>query len=269
MRIPEFVTKNKLLTAGFIILAIITLIAIFAPLIAPYEPGQINVENALNAPNSHNLFGTDEIGRDILSRMIYGTRVSISVSIFAIGIATLIGLFLGCLAGFYGGAIDYFVMRFVDVVLCFPTFFLILAVAAILESSVINIVLIIGLTSWMTTTRLIRAEILSLKEKDFILAAKAIGASNSRIIIKHLLPNAINPILVNATLGMGYAILIESSLSFLGLGVQPPTPSWGNILMEAKPVMGISWWMVLFPGLAILISLLTFNLIAEGLREKR
>ena len=119
MRIPEFVTKNKLLTAGFIILAIITLIAIFAPLIAPYEPGQINVENALNAPNSHNLFGTDEIGRDILSRMIYGTRVSISVSIFAIGIATLIGLFLGCLAGFYGGAIDYFVMRFVDVVLCF------------------------------------------------------------------------------------------------------------------------------------------------------
>jgi peptide/nickel transport system permease protein len=260
--------RNKSLFLGYFIIALFSLIAILAEFISPYDPSGLDVNSLLMPPSKAHLFGTDSLGRDILSRMIYGARISISIGLVAVGIATLIGLILGSIAGFYGGFIDTLIMRFLDVMLCFPTFFLILAVAATIGPSVFNIMIIIGLTSWMGSARLVRSEILSLKEREFIQAAKAIGASNKQIIIRHLIPNAIGPVLVNATLSIGAAIMLESGLSFLGLGVQPPTPSWGNILIESKSTLGVAWWLTCFPGLAILITILGFNLIAEGLKKK-
>ena len=244
------------------------IVAIFAPMIAPYNPGQIDIENILTAPSNSHIFGTDSLGRDLFSRMVYGTRISLLVGFIAVGIAALLGIALGSIAGYYGKWVDTIIMRFIDIMLCFPTFFLILAVIALLEPSIINIMIIIGATSWMGMARLIRAEILSLKERDFIYAERAIGASDLRIIIRHLIPNAMAPVLVSITLGIAGAILVESSLSFLGIGVQPPTPSWGNILSEGKAVMGAGWWMMLFPGLAIFITVLGYNLLGEGIREK-
>ena len=259
---------NKPLLFGVLIIGIFSLMAIFAPIISPHDPGKIDVDSLLVPPSSEHLLGTDSLGRDLLSRMFYGARISLSIGLIAVGIATIIGLILGAVAGFYGGITESLIMRFVDILLCFPTFFLILAVVAILEPSIFNIMIIIGLTSWMGIARLVRAEILSLKEREFIQAARAIGASNFRIITYHLIPNAIGPVLVSATLGIAGAILLESGLSFLGLGVQPPTPSWGNILIEAKSTLGVAWWITVFPGLAILVTILGFNLIAEGLKKK-
>ncbi len=260
--------KNRALLVGSIIILFFSVIAILAPLISPYDPAEINQDNLLMPPSRQHLLGTDSLGRDILSRIIYGARISLSIGIIAVGIATIVGLILGASAGFYGGFVDILIMRFLDIMLCFPTFFLILAVVAIMEPSIFNIMVVIGFTSWMGPARLIRSEILSLKEREFILAETALGASNFRIITRHLIPNAIGPVLVNATLGIAGAILLESGLSFLGLGVQPPTPSWGNILIEAKSTLGVAWWITIFPGLAILVTILGFNLIAEGLKQK-
>lgn len=259
---------NRLIVFGSIIVLFFALVALFAPFLAPYDPGRIDIDNILTGPSSGHLFGTDSLGRDLFSRMVYGTRISLLVGLIAVGISVSIGMVLGSLAGFYGRWIDAVIMRFVDVMLCFPSFFLILAVVALLEPSIVNIMIIIGATSWMGVARLIRAEILSLKERDFIYAERAIGAGDFRIITRHLVPNAMAPVLVSATLGIAAAILIESSLSFLGIGVQPPTPSWGNILSEGKSVMGAAWWMVVFPGLAIFITVLGYNLLGEGIREK-
>ncbi len=253
---------------GIGIVLFFAIVAVFAPLIAPHDPGQIDIENILTGPSRQHLLGTDSLGRDLFSRMVYGTRISLLVGLIAVGISAIIGILLGSLAGYYGRWVDVLIMRFVDIMLCFPTFFLILAVIALLEPSIVNIMIIIGVTSWMGVARLIRAEILSLKERDFIYAEKAIGASDLRIIVRHLIPNAIAPVLVSITLGIAAAILVESSLSFLGIGVQPPTPSWGNILSEGKSVMGAAWWMMLFPGLAIFITVLGYNLLGEGIREK-
>jgi len=259
---------NKLTIFGIGIVGFFIIIAIFAPMIASYNPGQIDVENILTPPSSSHIFGTDSLGRDLFSRMVYGTRISLMVGFIAVGIAGLIGIALGAIAGYYGKWTDVIIMRFIDIMLCFPTFFLILAVIALLEPSIINIMIIIGATSWMGIGRLMRAEILSLKERDFIYAERAIGASDFRIITRHLIPNAMAPVLVSVTLGIAGAILVESSLSFLGIGVQPPTPSWGNILSEGKAVMGAGWWMMAFPGLAIFITVLGYNLLGEGIREK-
>jgi peptide/nickel transport system permease protein len=260
--------RNLSLKTGIIIIGILTLVAIFAPFICPYDPAQIDADSLLMPPSLRHPLGTDTLGRDLLSRIIYGTRISLSIGFIAVSIALLTGLIMGSVAGFYGGWIDSLIMRLVDVVLCFPTFFLILAVVSILEPSIFNIMVVIGLTSWMGMARLVRAEILSLKEREFIQAARAIGASPFRIILRHLLPNAMGPVLVNVTLAIASNILLESALSFLGLGVQPPTPSWGNILIESKSTLGIAWWLTLFPGLMILITVLGFNLISEGIRER-
>jgi len=203
----------------------------------------------------------------VLVRMLYGARISLLVGFVAVGISTLIGILCGALAGYYGGWVDAVMMRFVDIMLCFPTFFLILAVIAFLEPSIWNIMIVIGLTSWMGVARLVRAEFLSLRQRDFVLAAQTLGASDGRLIFRHILPNALSPVLVSATLGVAGAILTESALSFLGIGVQPPTPSWGNMLIIGKQTLGSAWWLSVFPGLAILITVLGYNLLGEGIRD--
>ncbi len=260
-------TMNRLALSGALIVGIMALLAIFAPYVATFDPNEINLEKALIGPSKGHLLGTDSLGRDFFSRMVYGARISLSVGFVAVGIAVFIGVILGSIAGYYGGQMDGIISRFIDVMLCFPSFFLILSVIAVLGPNILNIMVVIGVTSWMGVARLIRAEILSLKEREFIEAARAIGASDLRIIVRHLIPNGIGPVLVSATLGVAGAILLESGLSFLGLGVQPPTPSWGNILTEAKSTLGMAWWITLFPGLAILITVLGYNLLGEGLRE--
>ncbi len=259
--------RNRLAIAGGIIVLLLIGTALLAPLIAPYNPEEIDRYNILTPPNSDHMLGTDDLGRDILSRMLYGARISLSVGFVAVGIATIIGLILGSIAGYYGGIIDRVIMRFVDVMLSIPTLFLILAVIAFLGSNIWNIMIVIGVTSWMGISRLVRAEFLSLKERAFVLASKSIGAPDARVITRHILPNSLAPVIVSAVLGVAAAVLVESALSFLGIGVQPPTPSWGNILTIGKNNIEIAWWLSVFPGMAILITVLGYNLLGEGLRD--
>jgi peptide/nickel transport system permease protein len=259
--------RNWLAFGGGLLVLSVFLIALLAPWIAPYDPSQIDIKNILIGPSNQHFFGTDEVGRDVLSRMIWGSRVSLEVGFVAIGIATLIGILLGAVSGFYGGYMDSAIMRAVDIMLSIPTIFLVLAVIAILEPSIFNIMVVIGLTSWMEPARLVRAEFISIKEREFVTAARALGASDNRIIFKHILPNGLSPILVSATMGIGGAVLVESALSFLGLGVQPPTPSWGSLLSSGKDNIEIAWWLSAFPGLAILITVLGYNLLGEGIRD--
>jgi peptide/nickel transport system permease protein len=247
-----------------VVLFVLSLVAAF---ITPYDPDAIDAWHVLLPPSSAHWFGTDELGRDVFTRVIFGARVSLKVGFVAVGIAVVIGTVVGLFAGFYGGWIDAFLMRLVDIMLCFPTFFLILAVIAMLEPSIWYIMMIIGLTGWMGVARLVRAEVLSLKSRDFVLAARVLGASDRRIIFRHILPNALSPVLVSATLGVAGAILTESALSFLGIGVQPPTPSWGNILTSGKDYIEFAWWLSLFPGVAILVTVLSYNLVGEGIRD--
>ncbi|MFB3925896.1 MAG: oligopeptide ABC transporter permease [Syntrophales bacterium] len=260
-------SRNKMAMAGSVIIIFLFIVSIFAPWISPYEPTEINLQLVLAPPSPAHFLGTDQLGRDVLSRMIWGSRISLKVGFVSTGIALLIGTVLGAVSGFYGKWIDSIIMRFVDIMLCFPTFFLILAVIAFLEPSIWNIMIIIGVTGWMGITRLVRADFISLKERDFVQAARAIGASDTRIIFFHILPNAMASLLVAATFGIAGAILTESALSFLGIGVQPPTPSWGNILTDGKDNIDIAWWLSLFPGLAILITVLGYNLLGEGIRD--
>jgi peptide/nickel transport system permease protein len=263
----EMFYKNKLALTGCGIVALLFFVSFLAPGMAPYDPGAIDLKNVLAPPSGDHWCGTDQLGRDVMSRMIWGARISLKVGFVATGLAILIGMILGAVAGYYGGWIDALIMRFVDVMLCFPTFFLILAVIAFLEPSIWNIMIVIGLTGWMGVTRLVRADFISLRERDFVRAARAIGASDARIIFMHILPNALASILVSATLGIAGAILTESALSFLGIGVQPPTPSWGNILTAGKDNIDIAWWLSLYPGLAILITVVGYNLLGEGIRD--
>lgn len=259
--------KNRMATGAAIFIAVILLFALFAPAIAPYDPSAIDADNVLAAPSAAHILGTDTLGRDIFSRIVYGSRISLSIGFIAVGLAVLIGVIFGSIAGYYGGRVDSAIMRLVDIMLCFPAFFLILAVIAVLEPSIFNIMAVIGATSWMGVARLVRAEVLTLKERDYVAAAKVMGASDIWIIVKHLIPNAIGPVMVSATLGIGGAILVESALSFLGIGVQPPTPSWGNILMDGKSTLGVAWWLTIFPGVFILLTVLAYNLLGEGLRD--
>ncbi|HNZ09904.1 MAG TPA: ABC transporter permease [Smithellaceae bacterium] len=267
MNFWEMFYKNKLALTGCGIVVLLFAVSLLAPVIAPYDPGAIDLKNVLASPSAEHWFGTDQLGRDVLSRMIWGARISLKVGFVATGLAILIGMILGAVAGYYGGWIDAVIMRFVDIMLCFPTFFLILAVIAFLEPSIWNIMIVIGLTSWMGVTRLVRADFISLRERDFVRAARSIGANDARIIFVHILPNALASILVAATLGIAGAILTESALSFLGIGVQPPTPSWGNILTAGKDNIDIAWWISLYPGLAILITVVGYNLLGEGIRD--
>ena len=261
------IIKNPLALAGLMIIAIISFMAIFAPLITPFDPDAINVKSILLSPSSAHWMGTDGLGRDVYSRMLFGARISLLVGIVAVGIATVIGIVLGAISGFYRGWVDTVIMRLVDVMLSIPTFFLILAVIAFLTPSIWNIMIVIGLTSWMGVTRLVRAEFLSLRNREFVLASQTLGATDRRLIFKQLLPNSLTPIIVSSVLGIASAVLVESGLSFLGLGVQAPQASWGNILTDGKEYIEFAWCLSLFPGLAILITVMGYNLLGEGLRD--
>jgi len=259
--------SNPLALAGFVIIVLVFLLSMLAPFIAPYDPNNIDVKAILLGPSMQHWMGTDGLGRDVLSRMLHGGRISLLVGLVAVGISTVIGVLLGAIAGFYSGWIDTFIMRLVYIMLSIPSFFLILAVIAFLTPSIINIMIVIGLTSWMGVTRLVRAEFLSLSEREFVTASRTLGAKNARLIFTHLLPNSLTPIIVSAVLGVAGAVLMESGLSFLGLGVQAPQASWGNILTDGKEYIQFAWWLSLFPGLAILITVLGYNLLGEGLRD--
>jgi len=259
--------RNKMAVAGLLVILGLFGLSLMAGVLAPEDPDRPNLRARLQPPGPGHILGTDALGRDVLSRLIWGSRVSLKVGLVSVGLATAIGLFLGALAGFYGGLVDGLVMRFCDLMLCFPTMFLILAVISLLEPSIWNVMIVIGLTSWMGVARLVRAEFISLKNRDFILAARALGASDGRLILRHLLPNAMAPVLVSATLGVAGAILLESGLSFLGLGVQPPTATWGVMLADGKDYLSRAWWLSFYPGLAILVTVLSYNLAGEGLRD--
>lgn len=258
--------KNRLAVLGASVVIFFSLLAILAPIISPYDPAEI-VANEVQGPSLRHFFGTDDLGRDLFSRVIFGARISLSVGIVAVVIAVLLGTLVGALAGYYGGILDVILMRLVDVMLSFPSIFLLLTIQVIFTPSIYNVMAVIGLTSWMGVARLVRAEFLTLRERDFVLAARAMGASNFRIIFLHILPNALNPIIVASTLGMAGAILTESALSFLGLGVQPPVSSWGSILMDAQAYLFDLPWMAAIPGLLILLTVLSLYFIGEGLRE--
>jgi peptide/nickel transport system permease protein len=259
--------RNRLALAGGVVVVFLAVLALLAPVVSPRDPNRPDVKKILDGPSRAHLLGTDQLGRDVLSRMLYGARVSLAVGFVSVGIATAIGIVLGSLAGYHGGTTDAMVMRLVDLMLVFPRFFLLLAVLAFLRPSIWTIMAVIGLTGWMSVARLVRAEFLSLKEREFVLWSQSIGASAFRIIWRHILPNAMAPVLVAMTLGIPAAILTESGLSFLGLGVQPPHATWGNILNEGKDAIEIGWWLSVYPGLAILITVLSYNLLGEGIRD--
>ncbi|MBO4316759.1 MAG: ABC transporter permease [Mailhella sp.] len=267
MPMLRFIKTHALFTAGLAIVALVSCAAAAAPFLTECLPETIDLTNILSAPSKAHPFGTDALGRDVFARMLYGARVSLVVGFSAVGISLTIGTALGLISGYYRGIVDELIMRIVDIMLCFPSFFLILAVIAILEPSLSNIMIVIGFTSWMGVARLVRAETLSIRGRDHVSAALMNGCDTARVLFRHILPNIMAPVLVTATLGVAGAILTESSLSFLGLGVQPPDPSWGNILMEGKDVIEIAPWISLFPGLAILITVLGYNLLGESLRD--
>ncbi len=259
--------RKRLAVLGAGMVLFLVLLSLGAPVITSYQPYAQNLETRLTPPNPQHWFGTDEFGRDVFARMLYGGRVSLSVGLVAVAISLAIGLFLGALAGYFGGWVDQVIMRTVDIVLCIPTLFLILMLITFIGPNLLNIMIVIGLTSWTELSRLVRAEFLTLRRRDYVSAAVALGVPDLRIIFRHILPNALAPVFISATFGVAGAILLESGLSFLGLGVQPPVPSWGNILTAGKDYITQAWWLTLFPGLAIFLTVLGYNLLGDGLRD--
>lgn len=266
--------RNKLALFGATMLLILALSALLAGFIAPYHPHQpVETDDGLlsvwESPSRRHLLGTDQLGRDVLTRLIYGGRVSLSVGLVSVGIAITVGTTMGAVAGYSGGLVDNVIMRFTDTVLCFPVIFLVLSAAAMLEPTIYNVMVVIGLVSWTHTCRLVRGEFLRLKQQDFVDAARAVGQRSHKIIFSHLLPNALAPIVVSATLGVGAAVLTEASLSWLGVGVQQPIPSWGNMLQEATSltVLATKPWLWLPPGMCILLTVLSINFLGDGLRD--
>jgi peptide/nickel transport system permease protein len=261
--------KNKLAMIGFILLTLFILAAIFAPILTTYLRDSIDLMNIESRPSLKHILGTDELGRDVFTRLLYGGRVSLGVALSATIIQLVIGVTLGCISGFYGKWIDNMIMRIVDTVMCFPFFVIAISIAALMGPSVWNVILIIGLLQWTGVARIVRAEILSLKQSEFIEAARAMGFSNFEIIRNHLLPNILSPVIVNATLSVAQGILMEAGLSFLGLGVKQPEPSWGNILSAAQSmrVLQFQWWLWIPAGLLVFLSVLSINFVGDGLRD--
>lgn len=232
-----------------------------------YSPNDVNLYDRFQPPSGRHYFGTDDVGRDIASRMVHGSRVSLSVGFVAVSIYVLIGLIIGALAGYYGGVVDIIASRFIEIMLTIPTIFLIITVVAFLPQSLFNIMVVIGITNWPTVARLTRGEFLKTKSLEYVVAAKALGASDFRTIFRHVLPNTLAPVFVAATFGIASAILIESTLSFLGFGVPPSTASWGSILYNGRDSLTNAWWLSAFPGFAIFLTVTSYNLVGEGLRD--
>jgi peptide/nickel transport system permease protein len=266
--------RSKLAVTALVYVGFVGLIAITAPMIAgskstpiPFGPNDVDVANRLHPPDAQHHFGTDELGRDVLARMIHGARVSLTVGLLATIMALIVGCFFGAMAGYYGGVADWLVSRLIEVVLCFPLLFLALAIVAFFGPSIWTIMIALGLTTWTSEARYVRGEFLRIREMEFAYAARASGARDSRIIFRHLLPNALAPVLVSASFGVAYAILTESALSFLGLGVPLPTATWGSILASANQFIEYAWWLVVFPGVAIFLTVAAFNIIGDRFRD--
>jgi peptide/nickel transport system permease protein len=260
--------RNRLAIVGLGIVILLYLVALLAPLIAPYDPTHQDIARARYlSPRGDYLLGTDLFGRDVLSRIIYGSRISLSIGFIATAISVTIGTLLGAAAGFFGGRIDTMIMRFTDMVLAFPRLVLLILVVALFGPSITVIILVLGLTQWPSTTRIVRGDVLSLREREFIHAAHALGMGRARIMLRHLIPNVLSPVIVTATLGIGNTIVMEAGLSFLGLGVQPPIPTWGSMVSEGRDSLLGAWWVATFPGLTIVLVVLAFNLVGDGLRD--
>ncbi|HEX2095514.1 MAG TPA: oligopeptide ABC transporter permease [Longimicrobiaceae bacterium] len=261
--------RNRMAMVGLAIMILLYLVTLLTPLIAPYDPAA--QEDILSTqflpPSGEYLMGTDKFGRDIFSRVLYGARISLSIGFIAVGISITLGTTIGAVSGYFGGLVDSVLMRFTDMMLSFPRLVLLIVVIALFEPSIWLVVTVLGLTGWMGTARIVRGEVLSLREREFVQAARALGMGDGRIIMRHVIPNTLAPVIVSATLGIGQTILTEASLSFLGLGVQPPTPSWGNMVSDGRDALITAWWIATFPGLAIVFTVIAFNLLGDGLRD--
>jgi peptide/nickel transport system permease protein len=265
--------QNRGALFGLAMVLLVVGASIFAPLLSPHDPILQDVEKRLLPPvgqtgaDSRFLLGTDHLGRDIVSRLIYGARISLVVSISAVAFSAVLGTLIGLISGFYGGKVDSIFMRIADVQLAFPFILLAIAIIAVLGPSLQNIIIVMGITGWVIYARVVRAEVLSLREKEYITAVRALGGSNGRIIFKHLLPNVIPPCIVIITLELARMIIMEAALSFLGLGIQPPTPTWGGMLADGRVYLSTSWWLATFPGLVIMLVVLGINLLGNWLRD--
>lgn len=259
--------RNKLAVGGLIVLILLYGIALFAPLLATHTYDEMKTGDRYKKPSAQYYMGTDHLGRDVYSRVIYGSRVSLSVGFISAGVAVTIGTVMGALAGYYGGWVDTAISRLIEVVVSMPQFFLLITIVSVVERSIFIIMLIIGLTAWPNVARIVRGQFLTLREQDFTQASRALGASDSRIIWRHILPNAMAPIIVTTTLRIGQAILTESGLSFLGFGNPPPFPSWGSMIADGKDFLRMQPWISLFPGAFIFVTVLAFNFMGDGLRD--
>ena len=259
--------KSKTAMFGIIILTILIITAIFAPLLAPYDPLEANILSRLQMPSAEHWLGTDNLGRDILSRIIYGSRISLQVGFISVSIALIFGGLAGILAGYYGGKIDTIIMRLIDVMLAFPSILLAIAIMAILGPKLSNAMIAISIVNLPRFARIVRSSVLTVKNEEYVLAAEAVGANDIRIIFVHILPNCMAPIIVQSTISIASAILEAAGLSFLGLGAQPPTPEWGAMLSEGRSALQLAPWVVAFPGLAIMVTVVGFNLLGDGLRD--
>lgn len=261
--------KNKMALLGLVILCILVLLALFADVIANYDTVVIkqNLGSRLQGPSASHWLGTDEFGRDIFARLIHGARVSLKVGIIAVGISIVCGGTLGALAGYYGGKLDNIIMRIMDIFLAVPSILLAIAIVSALGPSIINLMVAISVSNIPRYARIVRASVLSIRDQEFVEAAKAIGASNARIIFRHIIPNSLAPVIVQGTLGVASAILSTAGLSFIGLGIQPPAPEWGSMLSGGRQYLRYAWWVTTFPGVAIMITILSLNLLGDGLRD--
>jgi len=265
----RLVRKNPLGMGGIAIVLLLVLIALLARWISPFPQDMVetHIEEAFQPPNLDHPFGTDDLGRDVLSRVIYGSRISLEVGVLAIGLALLIGVPLGVIAGFSGGWLDEVIMRITDTFLSFPSLLLAMAISAVLGPNLQNAMIAIAISWWPWYTRLLRSEAISIKERDYVAAAKSMGCSELRVIFRHVLPNSLTPIIIQASMDFGSVVLACASLSFIGLGAQPPTPEWGLMISTSRTFFLTHWWIVTFPGIAIFIAVLSFNLVGDGLRE--
>lgn len=260
--------RHRAAVASLLVLALLILVALAAPLLMPEERAiRPNPLNILKPPSADHWLGTDEVGRDILARLIYASRISLTIGFLSVVVAVTVGATLGSIAGYFGGAADNAIMRFTDAVLSIPVLFFLIVLSVTLGPSVRTMVIVIGLLSWMELARMVRASFLSLRKREFVEAARTIGTSDVAIIVRHVLPNSVAPIVVAATLGVGNALLTEATVSYLGLGVQPPTPSWGNMLYNAQSYFFNAPWITLYPGLLILATVLSINFVGDGLRD--